>query len=131
MPVKTRFVETVEELDEVIKQATTPVLIKFGASWCKPCNQLAPILAEWFREVNTEGTSFKVVGVQVDIDDMDDELQDRYQVTKLPHLVYINRKKEVFKSFHPSTIDFPNIKKNLTTWLAMDQFPEDEDMDDF
>ncbi|MFH8488734.1 thioredoxin [Streptomyces longisporoflavus] len=47
---------------EVI-EAELPVLVEFGAEWCGPCRQLAPVLGEIARE---EADRLKIVQVDVD-----------------------------------------------------------------
>ncbi|WP_308429481.1 thioredoxin [Streptomyces longisporoflavus] len=47
---------------EVLK-AELPVLVEFGAEWCGPCRQLAPVLGEIARE---EADRLKIVQVDVD-----------------------------------------------------------------
>lgn len=47
---------------EVLK-AELPVLVEFGAQWCGPCRQLAPVLGEISRE---EEDRLKIVQMDVD-----------------------------------------------------------------
>lgn len=47
---------------EVLK-AELPVLVEFGAEWCGPCRQLAPVLSEISRE---EADRIKIVQLDVD-----------------------------------------------------------------
>lgn len=47
---------------EVLK-AELPVLVEFGAQWCGPCRQLAPVLSEISRE---EADRIKIVQLDVD-----------------------------------------------------------------
>lgn len=63
--VKTDGVAEVTDADfeqEVLK-AGRPVLVEFGAEWCGPCRQLAPVLGEISRE---EEERLKIVQLDVD-----------------------------------------------------------------
>lgn len=63
--VKTDGVTEVTDADfegEVLT-ADLPVLVEFGAEWCGPCRQLAPVLGEIARE---EADRLKIVQLDVD-----------------------------------------------------------------
>ncbi|MFI5801783.1 thioredoxin [Streptomyces sp. NPDC051561] len=49
--------------DEVLKEKERTVLVEFGADWCGPCRQLAPVLSAIAEE---EGERIKVVQLDVD-----------------------------------------------------------------
>lgn len=42
------------------------VLFYFSASWCPPCRQFTPVLAELYNQVNASGKRFEVVYVSWD-----------------------------------------------------------------
>lgn len=62
---------------------TRPALIDFYASWCGPCQRLAPIIDELAEEY--EG---KVDIYKVDVD-KEEELARLFKVRSIPTLVYI------------------------------------------
>ena len=52
-----------ETFETEVLQESRPVLVDFGAEWCKPCKQLDPIVEELAQEW---GTSVKVVKLDID-----------------------------------------------------------------
>jgi thioredoxin 1 len=65
---------------EVI-EATTPVLVDFGAVWCGPCKMLDPVVEELAGDW---GDKVKVVKVDVD---HNPDLAIQYQVLGVPTLI--------------------------------------------
>ncbi|MEG2044870.1 MAG: thioredoxin [Clostridia bacterium] len=72
---------TNENFKESIKNATTPIIVDFWASWCQPCRMIAPVL----EEINTE-LSGKVLIGKVNIDE-EGELAMEYNVSSIPTLL--------------------------------------------
>lgn len=58
-----------------------PVLVEFGADWCAPCRQIAPVLEQLAAE---HGERLRVVKVDVDESPV---TSARYGVTGLPTLI--------------------------------------------
>lgn len=58
-------IETVNDsnFNDVLAQASKPVLVDFGAEWCHPCKQLDPIVDELATEW---GAKVKVVKLDID-----------------------------------------------------------------
>lgn len=72
---------TTADFDEVVLGAQEPVLVDFFATWCGPCNMLAPVIEEVSDEMEGKAHVFKV-----DIDESP-ELAQRYHVTSVPTLL--------------------------------------------
>ena len=47
-------------------QSVDVVLLYFSASWCPPCRQFTPVLAQLYEQVNASGKRFEVVYVSWD-----------------------------------------------------------------
>jgi thioredoxin 1 len=58
-------------------------VIKFSASWCRPCKVYSPI----FHKVAEKYPNIKFV--EVDIDEDPEKLVEEYEITKLPTTVVL------------------------------------------
>ena len=57
----------VEELPTVdLLKGKTAVAIYFSASWCGPCKQFTPVLAQLYKSLNKKGKKFEVVWLSRD-----------------------------------------------------------------
>ena len=72
---------TDETFESEVVHEKRPVLVDFGAEWCKPCKQLDPIVDELAEEW---GASVKVV--KLDIDENIDTTM-KYSVMGVPTLM--------------------------------------------
>ena len=69
-----------DEFNKVIKENTL-VLADFYASWCTPCKMQAPILAEFYEEMDK-----KVKIIKIDVD-QNPELASKFGVQSIPTLI--------------------------------------------
>jgi len=69
---------TNENFEEVVLKAEIPALVDFWASWCGPCRQLGPIIAQIAEEM--EG---KVIVGKVNVDEQA-ELAMKYSISSIP-----------------------------------------------
>lgn len=70
-----------ENFEKEIQTQTKPVLVDFFATWCEPCNMLAPILekvAEEFKD--------KVVLLKANLDDIPQTAQ-KFGIDRIPTVV--------------------------------------------
>jgi thioredoxin 1 len=75
--------------EQEVLGATVPVLVDFGAEWCKPCKQLDPIVEELAEEW---GDKIKVVKTDADVN-VDTTM--KYGVMGLPTLILFVSGEEV------------------------------------
>ena len=80
---------TKDNFEEEVLKSKVPVLIDFWATWCGPCQMLAPIIEEIAKEANGR---FKVGKVNVD---EEVELATAFQVSSIPMLAVIKDEKVV------------------------------------
>eukprot|EP00934_Nitzschia_sp_Nitz4_P009130 Nitzschia sp. Nitz4//scaffold126_size65214//29425//30203//NITZ4_006155-RA/size65214-snap-gene-0.56-mRNA-1//-1//CDS//3329534686//9120//frame0 len=90
--VEVKALESAEDLEELLDKGGA-VLIKFTASWCKPCKRIHPYFAQLGYEFKDKGKG-GVVFVTVDVDDVDD-LASQYQVAMMPTFVMVRKEGEV------------------------------------
>lgn len=71
---------TKENFKQEVLESKVPVLVDFWASWCGPCQMVAPII----EEISVEVTDAKVAKVDVDAQP---ELAREYRVLSIPTLM--------------------------------------------
>ena len=71
---------TAQNFKETIENSDKPVLVDFWASWCGPCQMLAPII----EELDAELTDVLVAKVDVD---QEQSLAMDYKVASIPTLI--------------------------------------------
>lgn len=78
---------TKENFEKEVTQSTQPIVIDIFATWCGPCQQMAPI----FEELETEfGSKYKFLKLNVD---ESRELSIHYGVTSVPTFIFIKNNK--------------------------------------
>ena len=81
---------TANDFDQALKETDGLVLVDFWASWCGPCQMIAPILGELDAQVE-DFTVFKV--------NVDDEpsLAERFGIEAIPTLLFFKKGEPVKK----------------------------------
>lgn len=82
-------VQDLNDFEKKVKNASTPVIVDFFATWCNPCKTLTPRLESVIDEMKG-----KVVLAKVDIDELTDLAMD-YEVSAVPVLIAMNNGKEL------------------------------------
>ncbi len=77
-------IEIAGNFDSEVLQSDVPVLVDFSATWCVPCQKLAPIIDELADEYQG-----KAKVVKVDVDNNQD-LAIKYQVMSVPTVMVVN-----------------------------------------
>lgn len=70
-------------IDELVYLGNLPAIVDFTASWCGPCQRIAPILEELASEYKD-----KIVIYKVDID-KERGLAESFNVSSIPAILYI------------------------------------------
>jgi thioredoxin 1 len=96
MPVKLDQVND-SNFEQLVKDAEGPVLVDFGAEWCRPCKQLDPIVEQL---AETWGGKIKVVKLDID---QNAQTTMAYNVMGVPTLIlFVNGEaKERLTGFQP------------------------------
>ncbi|XP_029470932.1 thioredoxin H-type-like isoform X2 [Rhinatrema bivittatum] len=93
-PTTVLLIESKEMFDEALTEAGDKlVVVDFSASWCGPCQTMAPHF-----EMMSEKHKESVVFLKVDVDDVPD-VADEYDIAAMPTFVFIkNGVKDLAKS---------------------------------
>lgn len=86
-------IKTINELNEVIKQDGL-IIIKISGSWCIPCRVLTQSIEDIQPEYLEET---KVTFYEVDVDNADQELIDKFNVMNVPILLFFKEGLQVDK----------------------------------
>lgn len=77
-----------DNFKELVLESSEPVLVDFWATWCAPCQMLAPVLEELAAQVKV---------VKVDVDE-NPQLAIAFQVSSIPTVISFRDGKALKKS---------------------------------
>ena len=99
-----------EDFEKVVKNANTPVIVDFWASWCGPCKMMAPVFEELSGEY--EG---KLAFVKVNVEE-NEELAGANNISGIPCLIVYNNGEEVDRivGFNPK----PQLQEKIEAALG-------------
>lgn len=100
---------TSENFEQEVLNADKPVVIDVHASWCGPCQQMAPIFEELERELRDV---YKFVRLNVD---EGRDLSIQYGITSVPTFIFIKEKEVRGKETGYMSKD--NLKEKIETHL--------------
>jgi thioredoxin 1 len=75
--------------DEVVLKSTDPVLVDFWATWCRPCQMVAPILEELTQEY-----AGKLTIAKLDVD-QNQQTASKFHVMSIPTMIIFKQGKPV------------------------------------
>jgi thioredoxin 1 len=75
--------------NEVVLQSENPVLVDFWATWCRPCQMVAPILEELTQEY-----AGKLTIAKLDVD-QNQQTAQKYRVMSIPAMIIFKQGKPV------------------------------------
>ena len=77
-------IKSKEEFEKLSKENPEKlVMLKFSASWCGPCRQLAKVMESVEADYNN------VIMAEIDVDDAIDDIFESYEVTNIPVTVFM------------------------------------------
>ena len=79
------------DFDNIVNPESGLVLVDFWASWCAPCNMIAPILEQLSED---EDIKDKITIVKLNVDE-NQATTSRFGIRSIPTLILFNKGKKV------------------------------------
>ena len=96
---------------DTVLQADKVVLVEFSAIWCRPCQMLKPHLHELEK---VYGDRLKVIVVDID---EHPSLEQRFQVTGIPHIMIFSNGEILSNPGPPSLPTYAALEGLVKPWL--------------
>lgn len=100
---------TKDTFQQEVLLADLPVVVDFFATWCPPCQRLAPV----FEKLSSQMLTHKFV--KINIDDNHD-LAVKYGISSIPTLILFKAGLPVKKEF-PKSFDLEGLRKQIESWI--------------
>ncbi|NGX34154.1 MAG: Thioredoxin reductase [Candidatus Anoxychlamydiales bacterium] len=92
-------ITSLKEFEKELSSSDTPIIVDFYASWCRPCQRIAPLL-----ENGAKILSGKVKILKVNVDKLRD-ISSKYQIKSMPTIIVFDRdQKQVFSKMGTNSI---------------------------
>jgi thiol-disulfide isomerase/thioredoxin len=88
------------------------IIINVGASWCKPCNSLKPMIDKYISVIDTDCIYLKL---DYSIHESDHRFDEYFTINKIPLFLFIKNKK-IINSFVSS--DFIYVSSNMYNFIT-------------
>lgn len=107
---------TDDSFEQLVLKSELPVVVDFFASWCGPCQSLAPKLEEMAQEYDG-----RLIIVKVDTD-AHKRWMKQYQARRIPTLVFINKGVESKRT--TGSLSVEQLRSEFDSFLASATKPD-------
>lgn len=94
IPENVIHIESPKDFNELVeKYASIPIILDFGAKWCGPCNDFAPI----FEEAQKKEWGKQFIFAKLDVESSAKKVADALDVTGIPTIIFIKNMNELHR----------------------------------